>query len=462
MSSEINIKDFICERCFFLINNYTNEESNIKKEEILNLKCSKNCNFCFGILDFDSYKNIINEIKLKIIEYTYKEYRLSINFSIILDIIHYYWRCVIEKDKNLNIKNINELEPNILRILFKQLFIQQFSREIHESFNPKGDLEIIINFDFPDNIYEEFNNIFKFLNKNIIITPKEKTSKNLKQIISNLPNQLIIPIFDKFSLNEKLNKVELKMKINYEKESIYIKGNYNKYTREIGQTKWEINGIKVCVSSVEEEIKNILIPIFNCDNCIMSAGGREDRDVRMLGKGRPFIFEIINPKKEFFNMDVLKTKINESSKFIKVNNLVISNKNFIDNIKNAELNKMKLYTSLVFVEKKISNDDIIKLNNIKNINVIQKTPLRVLHRRTLMNRDKKIYKLEAQKINDHFLILNILASAGTYIKEFVHSDLGRTNPSIKSLLNCYCDILQLDVKDLIFDNEEEKSIFSHF
>jgi tRNA pseudouridine synthase 10 len=79
-----------------------------------------------------------------------------------------------------------------------------------------------------------------------------------------------------------------------------------------------------------------------------------------------------------------------------------------------------------------------------------------------MNRDKKIYKLEAQKINDHFLILNILASAGTYIKEFVHSDLGRTNPSIKSLLNCYCDILQLDVKDLIFDNEEEKSIFSHF
>ncbi len=252
------------------------------------------------------------------------------------------------------------------------------------------------------------------------------------------------------------------MKINYEKESIYIKGNYNKYTREIGQTKWEINGIKVCVSSVEEEIKNILIPIFNCDNCIMSAGGREDRDVRMLGKGRPFIFEIINPKKEFLNMDDLKTKINESSKFIKVNNLVISNKNFIDNIKNAELNKMKLYTSLVFVEKKISNDDIIKLNNIKNINVIQKTPLRVLHRRTLMNRDKKIYKLEAQKINDHFLILNILASAGTYIKEFVHSDLGRTNPSIKSLLNCYCDILQLDVKDLIFDNEEEKSIFSHF
>ena len=32
----------------------------------------------------------------------------------------------------------------------------------------------------------------------------------------------------------------------------------------------------------------------------MSAGGREDRDVRMLDKGRLFIIEITNPKKSTF------------------------------------------------------------------------------------------------------------------------------------------------------------------
>ena len=28
-----------------------------------------------------------------------------------------------------------------------------------------------------------------------------------------------------------------------------------------------------------------------------SSGGREDIDVRMLGKGRPFVLKLINPKK---------------------------------------------------------------------------------------------------------------------------------------------------------------------
>ena len=237
--------------------------------------------------------------------------------------------------------------------------------------------------------------------------------------------------------------------------SLYLNGTYNKFTREIGQTKWEINGIRVCSSSVEEEMKNTLIPLYDCKDCIMSAGGREDRDVRMLGKGRPFIIEIINPKKEIFDMNEIINKINNNSKFIQVNNLESCNRDYIDNIKNAELNKMKLYTSVVYVEKQINDDDIKKINEVKNMKIIQKTPFRVLHRRTLMDRDKIIFKLEAKKINEHFLILDVLASAGTYIKEFVHSDLGRTNPSIKSILNSNCDILQLDVRDLVYVNNKD-------
>ncbi|CAN6463837.1 unnamed protein product [Victoria cruziana] len=38
--------------------------------------------------------------------------------------------------------------------------------------------------------------------------------------------------------------------------------------------------------------------------------------------------------------------------------------------------------------------------------------------------------------------------AGTYIKEFVHGDLGRTHPSMNSLLGCRAEILQLDVTDV--------------
>ena len=35
--------------------------------------------------------------------------------------------------------------------------------------------------------------------------------------------------------------------------------------------------------------------------------------------------------------------------------------------------------------------------------------------------------------------------AGTYIKELVHGDFGRTRPSLSSILGCNIDILALDV-----------------
>ena len=42
----------------------------------------------------------------------------------------------------------------------------------------------------------------------------------------------------------------------------------------------------------------------------------------------------------------------------------------------------------------------------------------------------------------------MLASAGTYIKEFVHGDLGRTVPNIGQILETESDILQLDVTNV--------------
>ena len=39
--------------------------------------------------------------------------------------------------------------------------------------------------------------------------------------------------------------------------------------------------------------------------------------------------------------------------------------------------------------------------------------------------------------------------AGTYVKELVHGDHGRTAPSIGKLLGCEADILHLDVVDVL-------------
>jgi tRNA pseudouridine synthase 10 len=40
------------------------------------------------------------------------------------------------------------------------------------------------------------------------------------------------------------------------------------------------------------------MPHMRADSCKFVTAGREDIDVRMLGRGRPFILEIFNPRNE--------------------------------------------------------------------------------------------------------------------------------------------------------------------
>lgn len=104
--------------------------------------------------------------------------------------------------------------------------------------------------------------------------------------------------------------------------------------------------------------------------------------------------------------------------------------------------------------------------------------MRVLHRRTLLARPKVVHSMRAERINPHYMTLHLITSAGTcgaaarmnaarvganrragpslpgtYVKEFVHGDLGRTRPSLGELLGCDVDILQLDVTGLIMGDD---------
>ena len=89
----------------------------------------------------------------------------------------------------------------------------------------------------------------------------------------------------------------------------------------------------------------------------------------------------------------------------------------------------------------------------KGLVVQQKTPLRVLHRRSLLVRPKCIHSMEVEIVNKHFITLRLDTQAGTYIKEFVTGDMGRTRPSFGDLMGCEADILQLDVEQVHCDLE---------
>jgi len=105
----------------------------------------------------------------------------------------------------------------------------------------------------------------------------------------------------------------------------------------------------------------------------------------------------------------------------------------------------------VWVSNVITPKDLVPISAMKDIVLAQKTPIRVLHRRSLATRNKTIYTLRCKYVSDHFLVIDIVSQAGTYIKEFIHGDLGRTTPHFGTLMGCDADILQLDVLKIGLD-----------
>ena len=100
----------------------------------------------------------------------------------------------------------------------------------------------------------------------------------------------------------------------------------------------------------------------------------------------------------------IENELNSNTSSIKVLDLGLSDKNYLGVLKKYEDSKKKLYTCVVWSKNEITDEDIKKIEDVKNKDIIQKTPLRVLHRRALMDRKKLIYSLTASKINEHFFV----------------------------------------------------------
>eukprot|EP00002_Diphylleia_rotans_P015144 TRINITY_DN2934_c0_g1_i12.p1 TRINITY_DN2934_c0_g1~~TRINITY_DN2934_c0_g1_i12.p1 ORF type:complete len:182 (+),score=46.03 TRINITY_DN2934_c0_g1_i12:1533-2078(+) len=174
----------------------------------------------------------------------------------------------------------------------------------------------------------------------------------------------------------------------------------------------------------------------------------------MMGRGRAFVIELNQPRNPFLTpqlLQELQDNINKSTELMEIHSLQIVPKDFHDKLKEAEESKTKSYRCIVHTSRAITNGDMDSLGAMKELIIQQKTPIRVLHRRAQCIRPKTIFSMNATYINSHFFMLDLRTQAGTYVKEFVHGDLGRTQPNIGSLLGCDADILQLDVLEVDFE-----------
>jgi tRNA pseudouridine synthase 10 len=270
------------------------------------------------------------------------------------------------------------------------------------------------------------------------------------------PDLLII-----YSLGFNEFNIELKIR------SIFIYGKYNKLIRGIPQTHWPCKkctgkGCKSCdftgkqyLTSVEELINPEFINETKASSSKFHGAGREDIDVRMLGSGRPFVIELKNPKIRKFDLSIIEKRINKiNKKKVRISSLKYSKKKEVINLKAGAENSRKVYKATGETNKKISREEFeVKLKELKekieNQKIDQQTPIRVSHRRADKIRKKKVHRIEGKFIKKNLFEFILEVQGGTYIKELIHGDGGRTTPSFAEIFGTPMTCKELDVLEVL-------------
>ncbi|KAL6982632.1 tRNA pseudouridine(55) synthase [Sarracenia purpurea var. burkii] len=166
-----------------------------------------------------------------------------------------------------------------------------------------------------------------------------------------------------------------------------------KYSRNVSQTRWIIDDERMGEASVEELIGSNILPLCQGDNYKFHAAGREDIDVRMLGSGRPFLVEIQNARHVPSEVSIkeIERKINSlENKLVRVKNVKVLDSQGWNLMHEGEAEKQKQYAALVWISRPLEDDDLKTLSSLKDMLILQRTPIRVLHRRSPLEREKII------------------------------------------------------------------------
>ena len=334
--------------------------------------------------------------------------------------------------------------------------------------------------------------------------------------------------------------------------SHYVYGRYRKLERGIPQTKWPCRackgrGCEKCdysglqyKSSVQGLIGDPLLDLFGSEEHAFHGMGREDIDVRCLGRGRPFVIELKRPHKRNVDADVIMEAINSSANDrLEVSDMRPSNRSEVvrvkdtpaeksytiryliepitqteldeltqvmeipsnnqdrnrrrknhhrrkrpepevkaeidySSMKKAELVELceqkglaKSGTKDVLIERITSfkeetlplpdRDYVMEImTNLQGCTLAQRTPERVAHRRADKIRKRMVLETSDPSIEEHengnlVAEFSLRCESGTYVKETVHGDSGRTQPSIASLIKAKCTVEWLDVADIHAD-----------
>ena len=242
--------------------------------------------------------------------------------------------------------------------------------------------------------------------------------------------------------------------------SVHFYGRYRKLVRGIPQTRWPCRRCrgrgcarcggtgKMYATSVEEEVCGPLAEAAGGTGHSFHGLGREDIDVRCLGSGRPFVAEVLSPRRRSVDLAAVLGAVNASG-VVEITDLGPTDARMVQAVKDMRCDKT--YEALVRTEADRGRTEEA-LATLRGTVIRQRTPTRVAGRRADMVRERAVRGIELVEHDGAGRArLRVTAEAGTYIKELMHGYGGRTEPSLAGLLGTRVEVLELDVVDILCD-----------
>lgn len=258
-------------------------------------------------------------------------------------------------------------------------------------------------------------------------------------------------------------------------------------------------------TSVEGELTRVAIEAFDGVDASFHGGGREDIDALMLGTGRPFVLEVKEPRwrtprdpeavrkahadgdpvaarEATIDLIELARRINESAApRAELDDLQVVDKDQVVVVKEAALDKA--YRAHIVADAPVTQTALeAAVEKITAAPLEQRTPQRVAHRRADKVRTRSVRQVDVTAFGHHAreahdiqvcaekgephpeaqevpegttetadgpaaqrFTLDLVAESGTYIKELVHGDEGRTQPNFSELIGIPMRVAYLDV-----------------
>ena len=150
-------------------------------------------------------------------------------------------------------------------------------------------------------------------------------------------------------------------------------------------------------------------------------------------------------------MDDLVCRVNENaSGKVEIDGFSWCERSKVHEVKGSR--SEKTYT-IRFRAGDLSDEETVtnSISSLSGVVIDQETPKRVSHRRAAKTRRRRVVSVDGIIVEGNEAQFSLRCEAGTYIKELVHSDEGRTKPSVQSEIGQECEVLWLDVEEIHAD-----------